>query len=467
MIRRLLGKLRGIRVRMLLIVTLVALLATVGATGANYVLARRTVLAAAQDQAMRTLRDDVNTIAANVRMPPDKSSLDDIARKLGSNTVAVYEGASSGVGMAVEGVPDSLRSVVHDSDTMQFQRVTGSGLPQLVVGMPVLTVDDQLTLHPSGLEIYAWYSLYTQEAQISQFAVNGWRTAAVAVPIAVFVAWLVAGALLRPVRRVRDAARRLARGDLSVRLPVRGGDELAELARTFNDTAASLEASVGQLRRMEADARRFVADVSHELRTPLAAMTAVNEVLDDASLPGDTGTAARLVSSETRQLARLVDDLIEISRFDSGTARLDRRPVDLADLVTSALRARAWTGQVETDLPAGIVARVDPRRIDVIVANLVGNALRHGAPPVEVRLRRENGQVALSVTDRGRGLSGEVLPQVFGRFYKADSARTRSDGSGLGLSIALNNARLHGGDIEAGNGPGGGARFVFRLPEEA
>jgi two-component system sensor histidine kinase MtrB len=227
---------------------------------------------------------------------------------------------------------------------------------------------------------------------------------------------------------------------------------------------------VGTLRAMEADARRFVADVSHELRTPLAAMNAVTDVLDEDAeqLPPDTAVAARLVSAETRRLTRLVQELIEISRFDAGRAELRREELDVATAVTDTLAARGWEAGAElvTDLPAGITARLDRRRLDIVVANLVGNALRHGAPPVEVVLRRELGDVVLTVTDHGPGIPAEVLPKVFDRFTKADSARARSEGSGLGLSIARENARLHGGDIVAAN-TGTGARFELRLPGEA
>ena len=183
------------------------------------------------------------------------------------------------------------------------------------------------------------------------------------------------------------AARRLGEGELRTRVAVRGSDELADVARTFNNTAAELERHVGELRRMEADARRFVADVSHELRTPLAAMTAVTDVLDEeaARLPGDAGTAARLVSQETHKLTRLVDDLIEISRFDAGARRSRSTRSTWPTAMRATLRARGWSEQVQTELPAGVDGRLDPRRLDVIVANLVGNALRHGAPPVTSR----------------------------------------------------------------------------------
>ncbi|MDQ0380807.1 sensor histidine kinase [Amycolatopsis thermophila] len=456
---------RGIRTRLVLIISLVAVAAIVGATGVNYVAARRTVLTATQDQVMSRLRDDVDAVAPTLRMPPDVGALDELLRAVPAAAVARFGALSSTARGSMERVPPELVARVGAEGRLVFQRVDTGG-PELVVGMPVMTFDTNFRVVPSGLEVYAWYSLSTEQIQITEFALNGWRTAAVAVPLAVILAWLAAGAVLRPVRRLRDAARGLARGELSTRLPERGADELAELARTFNETAASLEKTVGELRRMESDARRFVADVSHELRTPLAAMTAVTEVLDEESahLPGDTGTASRLVSAETRKLARLVDDLIEISRFDNGRARMDRREADLGELITASLRARQWTGRVGTDLPHGIVADVDARRFDVIVANLVGNALRHGAEPVRVRLWADGPEVVVEVTDHGPGLPEDVLPHVFARFYKADTARSRSEGSGLGLSIAEKNAGLHGGTIEAGNRPGGGARFVLRLP---
>jgi two-component system, OmpR family, sensor histidine kinase MtrB len=454
--------------RMVLILTFVVLLATVGATGASYVSTRNTVLGAAQDQFMEKLRDDVDAAALTLRMPPDQAALELLVNRIGTFTSATYGALSSDRSRPASYIPAQLREAMRDSEQMLFQRISRNA-PILVVGVPVLITDENFQRHSSGVVVYGWRAMDNEERQIEAIAGNGWRTAAIAIPLAVVVAWLAAGAVLRPVRQVRDAARSLARGDLSTRLPVRGSDELAELVRTFNETAASLEASIGEMRRMEADARRFVADVSHELRTPLAAMTAVNEVLDEdgAQLPGDAGTAARLVSDETRKLALLVEDLIEISRFDSGAARLDRQSIDLGELIAATLRSRQWTEQVQVDAPPEIVAVVDPRRFDVIVANLVGNALRHGEPPVVVRLWAEAGGIAVEVTDRGPGLPEEVLPWVFGRFYKADAARTRSEGSGLGLSIALKNANLHGGTIEVDNRPDGGARFILWLPQHA
>jgi two-component system, OmpR family, sensor histidine kinase MtrB len=275
--------------------------------------------------------------------------------------------------------------------------------------------------------------------------------------------------VLLPVRRLAQATQRMSGGDLSVRIQPRGRDELAQLVTSFNGMASALEDKVGELKQMEARARQFADDVSHELRTPLTAMTAVADILHDhPGLAGDAATAARLVRQEVIHLNRLVEDLIEISRFDAGTAQLVTDETDVETAVGQCLRARGWFS-VGTDVPAGLTARLDRRRFDVILANLVGNALRHGGPPVTVKAGIQaddqgGGQLAMEVRDHGHGLPTTAIPHIFDRFYKADTARARSDGSGLGLAIAWENARLHGGHIHAGNHPDGGAVFIVSLP---
>jgi two-component system sensor histidine kinase MtrB len=287
------------------------------------------------------------------------------------------------------------------------------------------------------------------------------------------LALLAARGVLRPVRELRDTATRLAAGDLTARSRPHGADELAELTATVNRMAESLQTSMAAMDRMRADARRFAADVSHELRTPLSTLTAVVEVLDDATadLDPDAAESARLAITETQRLVGLVEDLMEVSRFDAGTAALRLDEVDVTDIVGHTLRARGWTDRVELTGPAGVRLRLDARRLDVVVANLVGNALRHGAPPVRVAVSAPAAHVLIEVTDAGPGLAPEVAPHVFDRFFKADAARSRTPGSGLGLAIALENARLHGGTITADGANGadsadsaGGARFVVRLP---
>jgi len=273
--------------------------------------------------------------------------------------------------------------------------------------------------------------------------------------------------VLGPVRRLAEAAQQMSGGDLSVRVVPAGRDELAQLVAAFNTMASALQDKVGELEVMEARARQFAGDVSHELRTPLTAMTAVADILGDEAA-ADATAAARLVGQEIRHLNRLVEDLIEISRFDAGSAQLIAEDTGVAAAVQECLRARNWAGVCCT-VPAGLTVRLDRRRFDVIVANLVGNALRHGAPPVTVRASIQAGraggsELVLQVRDHGPGLPAGAIGHVFDRFYKADSARARSEGSGLGLAIAQENARLHGGRTDAANDPGGGAVFTVRLP---
>jgi two-component system sensor histidine kinase MtrB len=292
--------------------------------------------------------------------------------------------------------------------------------------------------------------------------------------LALIIALAIAASrrVLLPVRRLAWAAQRMTGGDLSVRIAPRGRDELDQLVTSFNGMASALEGKVGELERMGARARQFAGDVSHELRTPLTAMTAVAGILHEhPGLTGDAAAAARLVRQEVQHLNRLVEDLIEISRFDAGTAQLVTDETDVANAVRRCLHARGWF-DVSTDVPAGLTARLDRRRFDVVLANLVGNALRHGGPPVTVTAGIQpdgwgGQQLTMAVRDHGPGLAPAAIPQVFDRFFKADTARTRSEGSGLGLAIAWENARLHGGHIHAGNHPGGGAVFTVILPLEA
>jgi two-component system sensor histidine kinase MtrB len=301
-------------------------------------------------------------------------------------------------------------------------------------------------------------------------AVISYTLAVVGLLLALLTAVAVAASrrVLRPVRRLAQAAQQMSDGDLSVRIEPKGHDELAQLTTTFNDMAAALEDKVSELERMEAQARQFAGDVSHELRTPLTAMTAVADILPGhPGLTGDAAAAAQLVSQEIRHLNRLVHDLIEISHFDSRTAQLVADNTDVAAAVAACLRARGWS-DVVTDIPAGLTMPLDRRRFDVILANLIGNALCHGRPPVTVQASihptGDGEQLALVVRDHGPGIPPDALPHVFERFFKADTARSRSEDSGLGLAIACENTRLHGGHIEAANHPGGGALFTLLLP---
>lgn len=448
---------------------LLTLLGAVAATGASYATARNLLLEDAQNGFMNPLVDDVRNAAERLKVPPAQQDLDDFQASLRSPTVVVFGDLRSRNGPDPSIAPAEMREMLKSSKTIIWQRRTDLVEPYVVMGIPLLRPDGSST----GVEVWAWGTLGGPQRAIDSFSTAAWVGVSLVLPLALGLALFTARGVLRPVRRLGAAARALGSGRLDTRVDERGSDELSDLAQTFNRAASQLEAS-------QAAARRFVADVSHELRTPLTAMSAVTAVLDEDadSLPEDTAVAARLVSAETRKLTHLVNDLMEISRFDEGRNLLELDEWDISTAVRDTLAARGWTSSVEASLPGGVVGRVDRRRLDVIVANLVGNALKHGSAGGRVTVRSDGNAPAhdgahvrvtvrpdgIEVADSGPGIPEEALPHIFDRFYKADTARSRSEGSGLGLAIAWENARLHGGTIEAANAPSGGAVFTLRLP---
>jgi two-component system sensor histidine kinase MtrB len=462
----------GLYPRLLSAFALLSVVTAAGVASFGYVQARTTILQSAQDKAVIEVTNRIEQLYPLQTLTPSRTALEQMAGHIsgrGDSAVAESGGKTAG-GLDPAMVTAELHGAVR-TGIVAWQRIEVAGHPGLVIGSELLVKDSSAAggTRPSGIEVYVVRSLESEASSIGDLARGAWFTGGAALALAMLLALLAARSVLRPVRELRRAAHQLGEGDLETRLEVRGSDELAGVARTFNTTAESLQRQVGELERMEADARRFVADVSHELRTPLAAMTAVTDVLDAeaAGLPGLAGQAARLVSQETHNLTRLVNDLIEVTRFDAGSAALALDDVDVAEAVGATLRARGWITEVVAELTPGVRARLDPRRLDVIVANLVGNALRHGAPPVTVRLTAEPDHLTVEVADEGPGLDPEVLPRVFDRFYKADTARSRSEGSGLGLAIAWENAKLHGGTLTAANRPHGGAAFTVRLPRDS
>ncbi|MDH2427980.1 HAMP domain-containing sensor histidine kinase [Sphaerisporangium sp. TRM90804] len=476
----------GLRARLMFAFALLCVITTAAVAGGIYVQARVAILQRTQDAAVQAMRSRLQALYPLRDPAPDAAELGRIAGAVAEgddDALALYHGTRSPAGpgrpclpfgrpcrprLDPEVIPEALRREVAGGH-IAWQRVVWLDGPHLIIGTPLLIVDPDRTARASGIEVYLAQSLAPEQRSIDGLAASAWLTGGAALAFAVVLALLATRGVLGPVRELGRAARLLGEGEMRARIAVRGSDELADVARTFNDTAAELERHVRQLREMEADARRFVADVSHELRTPLAALTAVADVLDEeaAGLPEPAGRAARLVSQETLNLTGLVNDLIEISRFDSGVAALALNEVDVAELVRATLRTRGWPERVGTELPSAVRARLDPRRVDVILANLVGNALRHGEPPVSIRLRADPRWITLEVRDHGPGLDEAVLPRVFDRFYKASAARARSEGSGLGLAIARENARLHRGDLTVANAPDGGAVFTLRLPSRA
>ncbi len=277
------------------------------------------------------------------------------------------------------------------------------------------------------------------------------------VVVALVIGRVLARRTLDPVARASQAATAIAHGQLGTRLEVRAPDEFGAWAVAFNDMADALE---GRIERE----RQFTSDVAHELRTPVTALVAAASLLD-AQVPGLPDGARRpteLLIGDVRRLRTLVDELMEISRLDAGSEPVRAQRFELHDFIAALLRARDWTDQVMlTGEPVFI--STDPRRLERIIANLVGNALEHGRVAVGVDIGVTDSVMYVSVTDSGQGIAPQHAGHVFERFYKADPARAGS-GSGLGLAIALENARLLGGDITLSTEVGRGCEFRLSLP---
>ncbi|MFE5723214.1 sensor histidine kinase [Streptomyces erythrochromogenes] len=470
----------SLRLRLLVVFALVALTAAVSASGIAYWLNREAVLTRVQEAALGDFRQEMQNRAAALPADPTPEELQRTAELMagsspGYSVLLVQEGqdnrqmygAAGPDNFRLTDVPKSLQNAVNDRQKttaandaeyhVYWQRTKPRGNPYLVGGTRIVGGG------PTG---YMYKSLAQERDDLNALAWSLTIATILALLGSALLAQAAARTVLKPVQRLGDAARRLGEGELDHRLDVSGTDELADLSRTFNKTAEALEKKVADMSAREESSRRFVADMSHELRTPLTALTAVAEVLEEEveDLDPMIAPAVALVVSETRRLNILVENLMEVTRFDAGTAKLVLDDVDVADQVTACIDARAWLDAVELDAERGIVVRLDPRRLDVILANLIGNALKHGGSPVRVSVTVEGDWLVIAVQDNGPGIPEEVLPHVFDRFYKASASRPKSDGSGLGLSIAVENAHIHGGDITAANVPGGGALFTLRLP---
>jgi signal transduction histidine kinase len=348
-------------------------------------------------------------------------------------------------------VPQALRRIVQRG-RLGYQRESVNGTHYLVVGGP-----------SGNAELYYFFSEQGLRHELSVLRNILLAGGGLLVLLAALAGALFAREALRPVARASEAAHSLAEGLLETRLPVEGQDEFGSWAQAFNEMASALETKISALSAAQARERRFTADVAHELRTPLTALVGeaslFKEHLD--RMPDQARRPAELLIEDVGRLRRLVEDLMEISRLDAGAEALQPEATDLAAAVAAVMRARGWDGRVQLDAEKTIVT-TDPRRLERIVANLVGNALEHGGDAVAVRVGRDGEHAFVEVADQGPGIPPEHVPHLFERFYKADPSRS-GPGSGLGLAIAHENARLLGGKIEVWSEPGEGTRFTLRL----
>jgi signal transduction histidine kinase len=436
-----------LRRRLTLVLAVAVGLSGIALGAGSYFLVRHNLLADSVDSSIVQTRRNLAVAPAY----PDTGKLVDQYKSRGNFlTVATRGGQTflSSASVSLRSVPAGLRAVVGRGE-LGYQRTTVAGDRFLVTGAPAANRTKLYFFFPEN-------GLRHELSVLRNVLLGG---VGILVLLAALAGVVLARSTLRPVARASTAARSLAEGLLETRLPVEGRDEFGAWAQSFNEMAAALEAKIGELQAAQARERRFTADVAHELRTPLTALMGEASLLADHldQLPPESRRPAELLIADVARLRKLVEDLMEISRFDAGAESVHAEEVDVAALVRAAVRARGWDDRVRLE-GDGLRVTSDPRRLERIVANLVDNALEHGGSSVSVRI----GENEIEVADDGPGIPREHLPHVFERFYKADASRS-GGGTGLGLAIARENAILIGGELEVASDPGQGTRFTLRL----
>ncbi|MBI5822858.1 MAG: HAMP domain-containing protein [Chloroflexi bacterium] len=295
--------------------------------------------------------------------------------------------------------------------------------------------------------------------------------------MAMALGYFLSSAITDRVHVLKDAAEKLAEGDLKTRVPVYGRDEIAMLAHTFNQMAEQLEAVDSKQRELEQLRADLIAWVGHDLQTPLASIRAILEAIED-DVVEDPQTIKRYLNTaqrDVRALSALIDDLFQMAQLNAGGIPLDRAKSSLADLISDTLESFSeLAARQQVKLEGSVAADVDPVRMDTqrigrVLNNLIGNALRHTPSQGEVKVhaRRTGAGVEVSVSDTGEGIRREDLPHIFESFYRGEKSRSRNTGgAGLGLAISRGIVQAHGGElnVESAPPPQRGSRFTFNLP---
>jgi len=385
-----------------------------------------------------------------------------------------YEMSSNGA--KAESIPKGVRAKILKTSDLQYEygKLQFNSSPDV----DSLFVGNRIDIPGAGrYEMYVVFSLADQASTFNLIQNSLLVTGFALVFLIAFITWLVIRQVVRPVREAASVAMQFTQGEFDLRLPINSKDELATLALSFNDMAASIEQQISRLENLSRVQQRFVSDVSHELRTPLTTLRMASEVIYNhrTSFEAPVARSAELLVAQLDRFERLLEDLLEVSRFDAEVAVLE--PVEF-DLIALIKRCVADLGVDSDEKTSGVSTKsdnsvvpitADMRRVERIMRNLLSNALDHcNGTPIEIRIATTESEVAVAVRDFGIGLDEASLIRVFDRFWRADPSRSRvRGGTGLGLSIALEDARLHNGELDAWGRPGLGANFVLTLPRIA
>lgn len=455
---------RGVRARLTATIVFLVVLTAIVLGVAAYVFVDARLHQQTLDEARDQARFDLSVLAPTILAdePPTAEEIASLAAALkfrSLKTIIIPVGGSPNydpvtLAGSLETIPASVRQFV-DQGQIAYSWQSVAAVPSLIVGGRV---------SGTGPEIYLVHDVSAIQQALDQLRLALAAGALVLALIAVVAARVVARGVLAPVDEASRAAERIAGGDLSARVPVTSSDEFGQWADRFNRMADSLEDTIVRLEAAQAQNRRFVADVAHELRTPVAALVAEASLLGGHldALPPEARRTGELVVHDIGRLRGLVEDLMELSRFDAAGEEVRLRPIDLGRLIRDVAGARHRDAVVELpDDP--VVADTDPRRLERILANLLDNAREHAPGAlVVVRLRATIDEIRIAVLDRGPGVPPDRLGRIFERFYMADPSRR--GGSGLGLAIAAEHAALLGGRLRARNRDDGGLEIELILP---
>ncbi len=449
----------GLRSRVTLTFGLGALALSATMAGLTYFTARQYILNERDTAILRQAYVNASLARSSLRavspdVPQLLASLDTVA---GSSSVLELKGKWYATSFSVgeNAIPSGLRSLVL-AGSPATQHFELGGTPEIVVGLPIPSVD------ASYFEVFSLDEL-SRTLQILALALAG--AALVTTAAGAVIGRWASGRVLRPLAEVSRAAETVAGGSLDTRLLAAGDPELSALAASFNRMTDALQ------ERIDHEVR-FTSDVSHELRSPLTTLATSLGVLESHrdELPPRSAHALDLLSAELRRFQRMVDDLLEISRVDTGSAELSLDQVEAGELARQAAAA-AGAGNVPVDVDpavAGMRLWVDKRRIERVVTNLVANAVQYAGGVTRLAVEPGTGGVRLVVVDRGPGVALGERDRIFERFYRGQAAGQRgtTSGTGLGLSLVAEHVRLHGGRVWVETGPGGENRFVVELPAD-
>jgi two-component system, OmpR family, sensor histidine kinase MtrB len=373
-------------------------------------------------------------------------------------------------------LPKEFRQQIRRTSELNWSYITIQYAGALKV--PAIAVGDIVSVPRSGAyEMYLLFPLTNQDKTLSLISRSIFIVDIALVFLIGLITWLVTRQVIRPVREAARVAEQFTSGDLNQRMQVTRQDEIATLGNSFNEMAASIQQQIMRLENLSRVQQRFVSDVSHELRTPLTTLRMASEVIYSSrnNFDPQVSRSAELLVGNIERFERLLEDLLEVSRFDAEVAILEPTDFNLISLISRSIEDLELVAKENgtkisftPDTPE-ILITADARRVERILRNLLNNAVDHAdSKPIDVYLEYNENDVAVAVRDYGVGIDENSLLRVFDRFWRADPSRSRvRGGTGLGLSIALEDARLHNGELEVWARPGHGAHFVLTLPRMA